>query len=354
MMNNTSLQSSNVKVIQLKIMKKSDAILTYMNNKTQKQMKYFNLIGVNGKEVYHIRVYLMSKFDMFTKGMCYKFQNVIQKSENELWVTSSSAVAYTGLVDTEEDIILPPLPEENPKDGQNLSIQSAIKSPSKSVVTGKIVKVSPIKHVQEGTLPVKSLILKDKTATAKVCLFGKNAELNFEMGNMVEVSAVYPKVYCNVTQLTSTALTKCQFLPPNDEIDLLHEEENNQWKNDADFQEEKVDEQENIQLTDIINVDIYDVCQNDACRNKKLINNTCPSCKGTDAKMVKYFKVIFMYQTDKKEDQKITLFKNTISNIIKMDLDFNSKEDVIQFLVEKLPIQCTASITPNNTLYNIK
>lgn len=171
---------------------------------------------------------------------------------------------------------------------------------------------------------------------------------------MVEVSAVYPKVYCNVTQLTSTALTKCQFLPPNDEIDLLHEEENNQWKNDADFQEEKVDEQENIQLTDIINVDIYDVCQNDACRNKKLINNTCPSCKGTDAKMVKYFKVIFMYQTDKKEDQKITLFKNTISNIIKMDLDFNSKEDVIQFLVEKLPIQCTASITPNNTLYNIK
>lgn len=73
-----------------------------------------------------------------------------------------------------------------------------------------LLQVSPIKHGQNGTLPIKSLILKDKTATAKICLFGKNAKLDYRPGNMLEVSGVYPKEYRNVTQLASTKTTKCQ------------------------------------------------------------------------------------------------------------------------------------------------
>ena len=69
-----------------------------------------------------------------------------------------------------------------------------------------LLQVSPVKYVQEGTLPIISIILKDKTGSAKACLFGQNPELNFESRNMVED----PKLYCNVTQLTSTATTKCQ------------------------------------------------------------------------------------------------------------------------------------------------
>lgn len=123
-------------------MKKSPSILSYINNHTQKTMKYFNLIGVAGREVYNVKVYLFTKFDMIHEGKCYKLQNVVQKgSENELWVTSNSKVTSTEFVETDQDVKIPPLPEETPEDGQNLSLQSAINSPRKSVVAGKVVKV---------------------------------------------------------------------------------------------------------------------------------------------------------------------------------------------------------------------
>ncbi|CAC5406345.1 unnamed protein product [Mytilus coruscus] len=279
-------------------------------------------------------------------------QNALGEVPDEFIPSSDSDAG--GLVETDQDVIIPPLPEESPKDGQNLSLHSAIKSPSKSVVTGNIVKVSPIKHVQEGTLPVKSIILKDKTATAKICLFGKNAELDYQKWNMVEVSAVYPKAYYNVTQLTSTSTTKCQFLPPDEEIELLNGDENNKWKVDPDFKKQTADEEQHIQLTDIVGVDLYDVCGNDACRNKKMKDNSCPTCHETETKGSKYFKVVFMYKTEKKEDQKITLFKNTVANILKIEVFYNLKQELIQSLIEKLTIKCIASISANNALYNIK
>lgn len=72
------------------------------------------------------------------------------------------------------------------------------------------IQVSPIKYVRDGNLAVKSLFLKDNSTVAKVCLFDKLAENEYAEGNNLQITAVYPKKYLGVEQLTSTAFTKCQ------------------------------------------------------------------------------------------------------------------------------------------------
>ena len=57
---------------------------------------------------------------------------------------------------------------------------------------------------------MKSLLLKDNSTVAKVCLFDKLAEGEYEEGSNLQITAVYAKKYLNFEQLTSTAQTKCQ------------------------------------------------------------------------------------------------------------------------------------------------
>lgn len=80
----------------------------------------------------------------------------------------------------------------------------------KSTLIITFFKVSPLRYRQEGTLAVKSLILKDQKTTAKVCLFADNAELPFNAGDVVKVSAVYKKQYNQRAQLTSSPASVCE------------------------------------------------------------------------------------------------------------------------------------------------
>jgi hypothetical protein len=57
---------------------------------------------------------------------------------------------------------------------------------------------------------VKSIILKDNSTVAKVCLFDKLAENEYVEGNNLQITAVYPKKYLGFDQLTATAVSKCQ------------------------------------------------------------------------------------------------------------------------------------------------
>lgn len=114
----------------LKVCRVSKEIQAYKNSKTDKMMKYFNLMCAENMKTYHVRVYLTGKYEMFKEGMTYKFKNAVAKGENELWVTKDTTLQ------------IPPLPEDVPPQGVVQDLPSALKSPSKSTVTGKIVKVS--------------------------------------------------------------------------------------------------------------------------------------------------------------------------------------------------------------------
>lgn len=71
----------------LKVCRVSKEIQAYKNSKTDKMMKYFNLVCAENMKTYHVRVYLTGKYEMFKESMTYKFKNAVAKGENELWVT---------------------------------------------------------------------------------------------------------------------------------------------------------------------------------------------------------------------------------------------------------------------------
>lgn len=53
-----------------------------------------------------------------------------------------------------------------------------------------ILFFSPIKYVRDGNLAVKSILLKDNSTVAKVCLFDKLAENEYAEGNNLQITAV--------------------------------------------------------------------------------------------------------------------------------------------------------------------
>lgn len=126
----------------LKVCRVSKEIQAYKTSKTDKMMKYFNLVCAENMKTYHVRVYLTGKYEMFKEGMTYKFKNAVPKGENELWVTKDTTIAYAVPVTVHPTLQIPPLPEDVPPEGVVQDLPSALKSPSKSTVTGKIVKVS--------------------------------------------------------------------------------------------------------------------------------------------------------------------------------------------------------------------
>lgn len=76
-------------------------------------------------------------------------------------------------------------------------------------LTWYIFKASPVKYTREH-LAVRLLNIKDPSGTAKVCLFGDNAEMNFEVNDGVEISGLYRKTYMGKQQLTSSRVTTCR------------------------------------------------------------------------------------------------------------------------------------------------
>ncbi|XP_033731737.1 uncharacterized protein LOC117342277 [Pecten maximus] len=339
----------------LKVLKRSDKILSYVNKTNQREMKYFNVVAAEGEVAYRIRVYQVNKLNMLQTGLSFKFHNMVAKGDKEYWITSNSTLAYSATVETSlTDSCELQLPEKIAPEGEKKTLASALASPDKSSVLGKVVQVSPLKYRQGGSLPVRALILKDSQTTAKVCLFGGNAEMQFEEGNMVNVSAVYPKKYLNRDQLTTSPISTCQFTADDPTI-LVQQQDANQYLSDPDF-EEDLDEPliEDIILTDFTEFDVYKCCEVKACRQKKMVGNQCPVCKATTSNL-KSYRIAFLYSTEKAKDKKITLFKSTIEKILKVELDLEEqKSSLISVVVDKLPIRVRASISAGNNLYNIQ
>ncbi|XP_062593619.1 uncharacterized protein LOC134255116, partial [Saccostrea cucullata] len=134
----------------------------------------------------------------------------------------------------------------------------------------------------------------------------------------------------------------------------ISEDDGKEYSADIDFMEEQDDSPITITLTDFAEIDIYQCCSNEACRQKKMVQNECPVCKRTDSDK-KSCRVNFLFSTKDKKDQKIVLFKSTLELILKTELDLNcTKEEITQKIIQLLPIQTKSCISKGNTLYNIQ
>ena len=92
-------------------MKKGE-MQSYFNKTSNRWMFYFNIIGAKGDKCYRMRVYQKTKFDMIQEGMTFKFHNALNKGNDELWVTSRSIIAYAAVVETDNNLAVPSLPED--------------------------------------------------------------------------------------------------------------------------------------------------------------------------------------------------------------------------------------------------
>ncbi|XP_061170865.1 uncharacterized protein LOC133180335 [Saccostrea echinata] len=337
--------------VTLKVLKKSKELQSYFNKSSNKTMHFFNIIGGKGTEVYKIRIYQKARFDMIKEGMTFKFQNALKKTSTDLWITSKSVIAYAASVETSQEVDIPTLPENSPAQGEPKPLKDALQSPDKSQVTGKIFKVSPLKYRQEGSLAVKSIMIKDSTSVAKVCLFNKNVLSPFNVGDTVKVTNVYPKVFQTRKQLTTCPTSSCEFVADNNV--QLGEEDMDCANLDPDFSEELENTMpEEIVLTDFTDVDVYICCDNAACRQKKYVDRECPVCKRTSS-IKKTFRVTFLFKKGEKQDLKTTVFKSMLDNILQEELKVDTKEELIHMLISRLPIRFKSCISANNTFYNI-
>lgn len=107
-------------------------------------MVYFNVLGLCGETFTHIRVYQKAKYNVIKEGTYFKFSNLVKKDEELYWATASSVIAYTSIVEVNEDTEKnpPSLPEERPIGGLEQDLKGALNSPEKFTITGKVVMVS--------------------------------------------------------------------------------------------------------------------------------------------------------------------------------------------------------------------
>ncbi|XP_062586787.1 uncharacterized protein LOC134248381 isoform X3 [Saccostrea cucullata] len=314
-------------------------------------MMFFNLVCADRTQFYSLRVYQKHKFNNISVGRSYKFINAVNKGQNKYWVVASSLIAFTSGVDVPEQMVkqIPLLPEEQPLTGVKRKLNEASLSDERSTITGKSVQASPVKYRREN-LAVRLLNIKDPSGTAKVCLFGDNAEMNFEVDDGVEISGLYRKTYMGKQQLTSSRATTCRFqdvegisIAPTDIMD------------DDDFlPDDRCGKKSiKIQVTDIMDFDVYHCCPSRGCYDKKLVNNKCPTCGREEEQEKKSCRVQLLYSTCEKTNQKITIWKGTLSDIIKQEINLASNDDFLEQISGLLPISFEADII-DNKFVNIK
>lgn len=90
-----------------------------------------------------------------------------------------------------------------------------------------------------------------------------------------------------------------------------------------------------------------------ACKEKKMIKEKCPVCGGHTKKVEKNIRVTFLFSTESKRDEKATIFKDTLKEIMKDTFTIESKAACLSVLLEKLPIKFKSQVSARNTFYDI-
>jgi hypothetical protein len=84
-----------------------------------------------------------------------------------------------------------------------------------------------------------------------------------------------------------------------------------------------------------------------------LVNNKCPTCGREEEQEKKSCRVQLLYSTCDKTNQKITVWKGTLSDIIKQEINLASNDDLLEQISSLLPISFEADII-DNKFVNIK
>jgi hypothetical protein len=84
-----------------------------------------------------------------------------------------------------------------------------------------------------------------------------------------------------------------------------------------------------------------------------MVKDKCPVCGGKDKKSEKNIRVTFLYSTESKRDERSTVFKDTLREIMKDNFKVESKSACLSALLEMLPIKFRCYITARNSFYNI-
>lgn len=75
------VHQSETFTISLKVIKNSKALQSYTNETTNKDMVYFNVVGLCGETFMHIRVYQKANYNLMKEGTSFKFSNLVKKDE---------------------------------------------------------------------------------------------------------------------------------------------------------------------------------------------------------------------------------------------------------------------------------
>ncbi|XP_052799343.1 uncharacterized protein LOC128230956 [Mya arenaria] len=208
-------------------------------------------------------------------------------------------------------------------------------------IIAKVVQTSPLKYRRNGELPIKFLALQDtpNEGPVKIALFGEDAQRDFNEGDVLSVTQTYR--WKDTQTLSTKKSTKIEYLPQ----DSLILQQTGPCFNDDDFSADTTNslgsEPEEFQIMGITSAHKYQCCPNSECRNKKLENDSCPTCKGKSLTRQTYFsaaQVVLRRSDGSYEMRKI--FHTDLKLLCEMP-DLNTMEEdpaLYQFLTGLLPI----------------
>lgn len=89
------------------------------------------------------------------------------------------------------------------------------------------------------------------------------------------------------------------------------------------------------------------------CYDKKLVNKKCPTCGREEEHEKKSCRVQLLYSTCEKTNQKITIYRPTLSEIIKQEVNLGFSVKFLEQIPSLLPISFETDIIYNK-FQNIK
>ncbi|KAK7105919.1 hypothetical protein V1264_015769 [Littorina saxatilis] len=212
----------------------------------------------------------------------------------------------------------------------------------RSTVCAKIVKVSPVKHVRDGTLPVRSIGVADESGTTKIVLFKDLAEQAFREGDIITCTELYRKTFQQTQQLTAHASSQLQFVQDDDLLFL--ETSSTHFDDDPDFSRSNPPSHT---VQEIIFVDVYTICTKPPCHKKKYQQGACPLCQSTESNKTSARAVLKL-----QDGTTVTAFQETLRHLADIKEITSTSNELLQLLIDNLPIQFSGQIV-NNVVQNV-
>ncbi|XP_070205359.1 uncharacterized protein [Littorina saxatilis] len=324
------------------IVKKSELI-----NSNNRGHFFIALALLDGSDIKIIHLFNAHLHETFSLHRTVALKNLIQRQEHFLFTKASKSSFIKLFKPTEqqtklaETLVFPDQKSTNQSTKRTISEALLKDVQSRSTITAKVVKVSPVKRVKEGgSLAVRALGIADNEGISKLVLFQQNAEKIFEEGDVINCSNLYCKTYRNRKQLTSLASTEIEFVQDDNLLLLDITSSPPQFLEDPDFNTlpppplHTVDE--------VLFTDVYIICTNASCHRKKYQRGTCPNCAGTSSTESSARASLKL-----SDGKQVTVFEDNLKVLLGEQPIITTNDELLQQIIEALPITFEADIRTN-------